>query len=182
MIELLKDNRRASIAIVSSIGVLLLASVLSACQISDLIHVDVPKGVATAIDSEPSISVSDSSAAWDDWQAYVERESRRFADEIDRGQEFAGVIRSLTDTGLSIGQDAASTLPGGAIIGSGLALLGGLFLKRPGDKRREAVEKDVSYREGLLKGRGIGKTIEDGLVAFMDERNSKPDPEDSERA
>ena len=80
MIEVFKSNRRAAILIASAIGVLLLASALSACQIEDLIKIDVPDGVATAIDVEPSISVSDSSAAWEDWQAYVERESRRFAD------------------------------------------------------------------------------------------------------
>jgi hypothetical protein len=70
MIEAFKSNRRAAILISSAIGVLLLASALSACQIEDLIKIDVPDGVATAIDVEPSISVSDSSAAWEDWQAY----------------------------------------------------------------------------------------------------------------
>ena len=69
MIEVFKSNRRAAILIASAIGVLLLASALSACQIEDLIKIDVPDGVATAIDTEPSISVSDSSAAWEDWQA-----------------------------------------------------------------------------------------------------------------
>ena len=164
--EVFAENRKASTMIVASICVLLLASALSACQVEDLVKVDVPDDVATAIDSKPRISVSDSAAAWEDWQAYVERESRRFADEIDRGQEIAGVIRSLTETGIGIGQDAASTLPGGAILGSGLALLGGLFLKRPGDKRREAIERDESYRAGLLKGREVAKAVEDGLSAF----------------
>ena len=168
MIEAFKSNRRAAILISSAIGVLLLASALSACQIEDLIKIDVPDGVATAIDVEPSISVSDSSAAWEDWQAYVERESRRFADEIDRGQEVAGIIRSLTETGISIGRDAASTLPGGAILGSGLALLGGLLLKRPGDAKKERIEKEASYNAGIQKGHQIAEDVRRGLKALKE--------------
>jgi hypothetical protein len=168
MIEVFKSNRRAAVVIVSAFGVLLLASALSACQIEDLIKIEIPKDVATAIDSEPSISVADSSEAWEDWEAYVERESRRFAAEIDRGREVAGVIRSLTETGISIGQDAASTLPGGAILGSGLALLGGLLLKRPGDAKKEQLEKEASYNAGIQKGHEIAENVRRGIEAFRE--------------
>ena len=161
MKEILEKNRRAAILISSSIGVLLLAATLSACQIEDLVKVDVPKDVAEAIGSEERIPVSSSSEAWEDWVAWVDRESSRFADRIDQAQETAGVLRSLTETGLQIGQDAASTLPGGAAIATVLAGLGGLFLRRPGDAKRDRLEKEASYNAGLEKGREIAAGLED---------------------
>ena len=171
MIDDLKKNPRAAVLISSSIGVLLLAATLSACQIEDLVKVDVPKDVAEAIGSEERIPVSATSEAWEDWVAWVDRESSRFADRIDQGQETAGVLRSLTDTGLQIGQDAASTLPGGAAIATVLAGLGGLFLRRPGDAKKQGLEKEASYNAGLEKGRDIAAGLEalrDGISEGAD--------------
>jgi len=158
MIEKLKTNRRASTLFVAAIGFLLLATTIQGCQLEDLVKVDVPKDVAAAIESDDRISYSDSSDAWDDWQAYVDRESAKFAKNIDKGAEVAGLLRSLSETGLQIGQDAASTLPGGAIISAALAGLGGLFLRRPGDANRERLEKEASYRAGLEKGKQIAES------------------------
>lgn len=160
MKQLFQDNRRAAWLMVGALTVLLAASVLSACQVEDLIKIDVPEDVAKAIGSEERIPVSRSSEAWEDWVAWVDRESERFAERIDEGQEVAGVIRSLTETGLQIGQDAASTLPGGAAIATVLAGLGGLFLRRPGDQKREALEKEASYNAGLEKGRDLAEGLE----------------------
>ena len=157
MIEELKTNRRASALLVAAIGVMLLATTLQGCKLEDLVKVDVPKDVAAAIKSEDRISYSDSPAAWDEWQAYVDRESSRFAKNIDKGAEVAGLLRSLSETGLQIGQDAASTLPGGALISAALAGLGGLFLRRPGDANRERLEKEASYRAGLEKGKQLAE-------------------------
>ena len=168
MIERLKSNRPAAVSIVASLAVLLLASALSACQIDDLVSVDVPAGVATAIDVEPRIAVSATDDAWEDWTAWVDRESKRFANAIDDGQRTVGVLTSLTETGISIGQDAASTLPGGAILGSGLALLGGLFLRRPGDDRREREAAEESYNAGLDRGRKMSQDIAAGIQALAE--------------
>ena len=171
MIERLRENRRAAIFIAGSIGALLLAATLQACQVEDLVKVDVPADVAAAIDSEDRIAYSQTLDAWDDWQAYVERESAKFARSIDKGAEIAGVLRSLSETGLQMGQDAASTLPGGALISAALAGLGGLFLRRPGDANRERMEKEASYNAGLERGR----TIAEGIRAMRDAQNEGSD-------
>lgn len=149
MIDLFRENRRAAMLISGSMLVLLIASTLSACQVEDLIKVKVPEGVAQAIETEPKIPVSETEDAWGDWQVWVERESGKFAKEIDKGNETAAIIRSLAETGIQIGQDAASTLPGGAFLSTALALTGGLFLRRPGDRKREQKEKEASFRAGL---------------------------------
>jgi len=110
--------------------------------------------------------VSDSSEVWSEWIAWVDRQSARLEAEIGQAQERAAVIRSLTEMGISVGQDAASTLPGGALISTGLALMGGLFLKRPGDRKREQLEKEASYNAGLDQGRQIASAVRAGLEAM----------------
>ena len=105
---------------------------------------------------------------WDEWTAWVDRNSSRFSDEIDRGQETAGIIASLTSTGIALGQDAASALPGGAFISTGLALMGGLFLKRPGDKAKERAEAERSYNAGLEKGQKISSSVLAGLESLKE--------------
>lgn len=172
LVDLLKKNRTAAIWIAASIGVLLLASALAACQVDDWVKVDVPDPIAEAIEVESTITVAESGAAWDEWIAYVERNSNRFAGEIDRGRETVGIITSLTETGITFGTQAASTLPGGAILSSGLALLGGLFLKRPGDAKKEQKEKEDSYNAGLAKGKVLA---EDAMEAIYALRNTQTD-------
>jgi hypothetical protein len=160
------NNEKTPLAVcVGAFAVLMTASVVSGCQVEDFIKVKVPNGVQGAIETEPKITVAESDAAWDDWVAWVERNSRQFAESIDDGKQAADVIRSLTETGIAIGQDAAATLPGGALISTGLALVGGLFLRRPGDAKRTAKEKEASYNAGLDKGRDLlAQTVSKNLL------------------
>jgi hypothetical protein len=153
---------------------MLLATTIQGCQLEDIVKVDVPKDVAAAIDSEDRIPYSQSPTAWDDWKAYVDRESAKFARSIDKGAELAGLLRSLSETGLQIGQDAASTLPGGAIISAALAGLGGLFLRRPGDANRERIEKEASYRAGLEKGQKLAEATMEVVAAVRRPDASEP--------
>tara|TARA_R100000388_G_C7220648_1_gene148755 strand:+ start:191 stop:718 length:528 start_codon:yes stop_codon:yes gene_type:complete len=159
----LKSNPAAAWFIIAAISALAVTSVLSACQIQDIVKVKVPADVQSAIGSEPKISVSDSEQAWSEWVAYVDRNSTRFSDAIDRGNENAGLIRSLTDTGIAIGQDAASTLPGGALISTGLALMGGLFMKKPGSAKKELKASEESYKAGLEQGQRLALSVSEGL-------------------
>lgn len=171
MRELFQKNRKAAIMISAAVGFLLLASILSACQLEDLIQVDVPKPVSDAIQTEERVSVADSAEVWEEWVAWVDRQSSRLEAEIGQAQERAAVVRSLTDMSISLGQDAASTLPGGAFISTGLALMGGLFLKRPGDKKREQMEKEDSYTAGLEKGREIASAVRESVEALSSQRD-----------
>jgi len=163
-----RSNPQAAWLIVAAISALAITSILSACQLEDLVRVDVPAGVQTAIEVEPRISLAESGPAWDEWVAWVERNSARFSDEIDAGEETAGLIASLTATGIALGQDAAGGLPGGALISTGLALMGGLFLKRPGDKAKEQTEKEDSFKAGLEKGQKLASTVRESIEALRE--------------
>lgn len=159
----LPEKRTATYAFVGLLAFFLGASVLAACQVEDLIKVDVPPEVARAVETEERVTVADSQAVWEDWVAWVDRQTSRLEQSIAEGQERVGLIRSLTEAGISIGQDAASTLPGGALISAALAGLGGLFLRRPGDATRERLEKEASYNAGLEKGRQLAGTVQEAL-------------------
>ena len=174
MMERLKGNRTASIWIASAVGVFFIVTTLGACQVDDFVKVDVPKDVAESIEVEDRIPLSKSDAAWSEWIAYVDRNSERFAAEIDRGREVSGMIQSLTDTGIRLGTDAASTLPGGALITSGIALMGGLFLRRPGDAKREQKEKEASFKAGLEKGQSISESLEEAIQTMTGQTNENP--------
>ena len=180
MREKFRQNPKAATFLVCAVGFLLLSSTLSACSIEDLVKVDVPKNVATAIESPESIPVSKSSEAWEDWIAWVERSSDRFAKEIDDSNRVAGVIRSLTETGLSIGQDAASTLPGGALISSGLALAGGLFLRRPGDDKKERKAAEDAYNTGMKRGKDWAEQAMKVVYAAKGEKGPDTPPSDGD--
>jgi hypothetical protein len=179
MRELLIKNRKAAVTISLLAGFLLLSTVLQACQLQDLIKIDVPPAVAEAVQTEERVSVADSGEVWEEWVAWVDRQSDRLQASIGEGQERLAMVESLTSMGISLGQDAASTLPGGALISTGLALMGGLFLKRPGDKKREQMEKEASYRAGLDKGQRIAQGVKDGIEALRGHQEVGNGPEGS---
>ena len=163
--EILGKNRKASVCICSAVAFLLFSAILSACSIEDMIEFDVPPKVAKAIDVDESEPVSRASLVWENWQVYVERESARLADSMDDAQRSVGLLRSLSDTGLALGQSAASTLPGGALISSGLALMGGLFLKRPGTDKEVSKEKERSYQAGIQEGQKLASQVASTISA-----------------
>lgn len=165
MSEWIKNERLPLTIIVTAFAVLMLASVVSGCQVDDWVKVKVPNDVATAIDSSDTITVADSEFAWEEWTAFVERNSEKFAAEIEDGREVVEIVRTLTETGLGLATEASAALPGGALISTGLALLGGLFLRRPGDAKREQREKEDSYNAGLAKGRDLlSQTVSASLL------------------
>ena len=59
------------------------------------------------------------------------------------------MISSITEMGLSVAKDNASIFPGGAMLVSGLTLMTGLFLKRPGEDKKVQLEKEQSFKAGL---------------------------------
>ena len=85
MIDGIKKQPVGMILIACSVVFLLLASAVSGCQVEDFVKVDVPNGIAEATASEPTIPLSKADATFEDWKAYVERNTRQFTEEIDRG-------------------------------------------------------------------------------------------------
>ena len=55
--------------------------------------------------------------------------------------------------------------------------MGGLFIKRPGDQKRERLEKEDSYTAGLMKGREISQLTAKAIRAL---KGSQDPPKDSD--
>lgn len=89
---------------------------------------------------------------------------RRLAASIAAAEAQAAQFGGLIGEGVGLAQGAASTLPGGSLLVPIIALLGGLFIRKPGDGKKieaaehkaDAAEKKIDsewehgYRAGLL--------------------------------
>ena len=155
MTQWFKNNKAAaSWGILAMIAVLTIAAV-SGCQLSDIVKFDPPSAVQQAIGVAPRMPMSEAGFTWDEWTAYVERNSKQLAAEIEDGNYRLGMIQSMTDVGMQALQDAAPAFPGGALLVGGLSMMGGLFLKKPGTDKAMAAEKEASYNKGIEEGKRI---------------------------
>jgi hypothetical protein len=128
-------------------------ALLQGCNLASLVSVDVPPAVqvATAIPVD-NVSLANVDMVWDDWKTYVESNTNKFERAIDDANERYAVLNQVTDIGLKTLEGEVSGIPGGTILLSGLSLLTGLFLKRPGEDARVAKEKRDSYNKGIEVG------------------------------
>ena len=166
MHEWFKNEKNALMVIGAAALALMISTVISGCGVDDWIKVDVPLGVQQATDTEPAIPFSQSDATYEEWIAWVERNDNRFKDAIGESAKTVGVIKSLTDTGLTMLGDATATVPGGAFISTGLALVGGLLLKRPGENKKVQKEKEASYRAGIEEGEKLGEKVKEMVASI----------------
>jgi hypothetical protein len=163
MVEAIKNYLKHSVNPLLVAIVILVAFVgmmaLQGCNLASLISVNVPPAVKTAVDipNDERVSLDVADTVWEDWIAHVNSNTRKFESAIDDANERYAVIKQLTDIGLKAAGEQASGIPGGTILLSGLSLLGGLFLKRPGEDALVAKEKRDSYNKGLEVGATITK-------------------------
>jgi len=147
LLQLISQNRGLAYSAAALALVTLVISVASGCQLEDLVQFDTPRDVQSAIDVEETVPVSQADIVWEEWQAYVQRNTSRLQIEIEGGRERAAVLLSFVDMGIAAASGPISTLPGGAFMVGGLSLLTGLFIKRPGDKKREQAAIQAAIEE-----------------------------------
>lgn len=142
--------------ITSALALLALLA-LNGCNLKSMVSVDVPSGVADALqlDIPAKLAQADQIAA--DWEGYVERNSKALAASIGEAEDRYAALKSITDLGLQAASTASATLPGGALLLSGLTLLGGLFIPKPGAQAQLRQEKEDSYNAGLERGQEMQK-------------------------
>lgn len=132
-------------------GLLLLA--LQGCDLRSAITVEVPPAVGSVAGYEGTIKLAQADQVVSAWRGYVERNTQALEAAISDAEERYTALRSLTELGLQAASTAAAPLPGGALILSGLSLLGGLFIPKPGSQEQLRREKEDSYNAGLDRGR-----------------------------
>jgi hypothetical protein len=150
-------NENRSFAVMSAVTIVVLAvlAALQGCDLRSKIVVKAPKDVLAAIDVDEPLTLAQSSAAWEDWSRWVEARTRQFQRAIGDAEDRYTKIETLLDLGVSAANEGASQIPGGAFLVGGLSLLTGIFLKRPGQDKETAKEKEDSYNAGLEEGKRI---------------------------
>lgn len=151
-----KDRPQFMFMIAFTVLCAAILALLQGCNLASLVSVDVPPAVqvATAIPVD-NVNLANVDMVWDDWKTYVESNTNKFERAIGDANERYAVLNQLTDIGLKTLEGEVSGIPGGTILLSGLSLLTGLFLKRPGEDARVAKEKRDSYNKGIE----IGATV-----------------------
>jgi hypothetical protein len=157
MMDWIKDNRMAVSLFVASVAVLFISLAAAGCQVSDLITVDVPTDVKEAVGVDGRVSLTQIPDVWDDWQAYVEKNTKRLESSTERSYELLGFINSATDVAIGAAEGAASSFPGGALLVGLLSGAAGLYMKKPGTDRAIAKEKEASYNAGMEKARALAQ-------------------------
>jgi hypothetical protein len=158
------------ILMASMLGIVSIGLVIAqGCDLRSMVGVDVPQDVKATIargpeDVDREYTLKDIDFVVTQWKSYVELNNAYLESAIKDARERYELTSTLVNMGITLGSETASTLPGGAIIVSGLSLLTGLFLKRPGEDKRVSKEKEDSYNAGLEEGRRIAAAVKEALT------------------
>ena len=136
------------------LGLLVLTTV-NGCDLQKMVKFDVPPAVREVTGSEKQETLANSAFVWSEWESHVKTNSDRLASSIDDANSRIAVIQNLTNLGLGVLGDNMGGIPGGAMIMSTITLLGGLFMKRPGEDKRVNKEKEDSYNAGMAVAKDI---------------------------
>ena len=141
--------------VISSVCAALALFALNGCNLKSAIVVDVPPGVASSIGLELPAKLTQADQIAADWDSFVNRNTRMLGSAISDADDRYVALKSLTDLGLQAAAAGTSTLPGGALLLSGLTLMGGLFIPKPGAATQLRQEKEDSYNAGLERGQEL---------------------------
>jgi hypothetical protein len=125
---------------------------ISGCNLGDLVTVKVPSGVQRVTNTSATIPLNEAEYAFESWAHFVESNTSQFQNNIERSNLIWGSISSAVNIGVDSAQGPLSALPGGAMLISGLTLLTGLLLDKPGSAKKLAQEKERSYNAGIKAG------------------------------
>ena len=125
------------------------------CDLQKMVKFDVPKGVQGIVETNEAEPLSNSIYVWDQWTNWVETNTNQLSVNIEDAKDRVSMISNLTSLGIGALQETSGQFPGGALLFSGLSLLTGWFLKRPGEEKRVSTEKEDSYNAGLAKAKEI---------------------------
>jgi CRISPR/Cas system-associated endonuclease Cas1 len=151
----LLENKHALISAMALIVVLGVAMAFQGCDLQRAIKFDVPGSVQKSIEVGEQESLSNASFVLEQWQTFVSANTRKLTTNIEDAEQRFTMIQSLTSLGLGAIGEASTGFPGGAILASGLSLLTGWFLKRPGEDKRVNSEKEDSYNAGIDVGKEL---------------------------
>lgn len=140
-----------------AVAVALCVSVLQGCDLRTLVTLNVPPEARTllSIPADERMTYADADSVFSRWEAFVTRVTADLAESIDGAEQRYAMLESLTDTGLNVLSDEVSSFPGGGLLIGALGGLGGLFLNKPGTKKRENRQKQTAYAHGVQAAKAV---------------------------
>ena len=148
----LSNNKGVILAGIATVALAAGFLFASGCSLGDIIQVKVPTGIQQSLAAPSQVPLNESSYTWDSWVQFVEHNSQQLQDNIDRSNFVWGMLSSAVNVGAESAQGPLAALPGGTFMLSGLTLLTGLFLNKPGAAKATAKEKEKSFNAGLKAG------------------------------
>lgn len=175
-------NRLGVVLSIVAFAAVIGASAISGCSgLRDLISVKVPEAVQKETGATPKVSLNEAPGVRDAYAQNAVRVLAEFDASIGRGEQFYGTVASLFNTALSVGSDAASSsgLPFGGLLATGIGVLGGLFIEKPGSKAKAIAEKsnaaDAAFDDGHSLALSVVNTAVESLAAKLLKTNN-PNP------
>jgi len=128
----------------------LVITALQACNLQEFVTLDAPQAVtdSVGIPEGERVTYADADRVWRLWTEWVQLNTARLEASMSDSEERYAVLQNLASTGLGAISQEAGNLPGGGLLVGALGALGGLFLKDPRAKAREA----EAYKRGAASG------------------------------
>lgn len=158
MKQWIQDNKALVSMLLASTIIVGAILVAQGCDLRKAVTLEVPPQVSTAIDPEAlsnpiEYTYADADRIASEWKHFVDTGTKQLEDSLNDAADRHAMLVSIVDMGVVTVNEVAPTLPGGAFLVGGLSLITGLFLKRPGEDKRVAKEKEDSYNAGLKKAK-----------------------------
>lgn len=156
MINWIKDSKYGILIVACVVGVLLTASACSGNRATDFIQYRNPPQVQQALGVPAKQTLTQAPMTIEQWELYVEQGTRELFANVEQADALFDFLRGLVTGGIEQLEDEISmAFPLGGTIVAGLGVLGGLFLKRPGEEKRVRKEKEDSFNAGQRKARDL---------------------------
>ena len=140
------NDKKKRVAVIATIALCTFA--LAACagmDFGDIVQVDTPRDISQARNIDERMGLNSAEVEFERWMQSVKFDAEQWAKNIDDGRETAGILASITMSGLEVLGPAAAGVP---YVGALLPAISGLAGVAVG-KRRLKKEKEASYRAGL---------------------------------
>jgi hypothetical protein len=102
------------------------------CNLQSFIRLDVPKGVAEAVDlPEGKLTLDQADAVFEDWSTYVTSNTKRFQVAVDDANQRYELLNQYVNIGLSIAQTSTTGIPYGGLLFAALTGAAGIMVPQP---------------------------------------------------
>jgi hypothetical protein len=152
----IKGNKTGTSILAVVIACILGLAFASGCgSLDDMVKVNVPEQVQQATHSKGTIPLSNAIHVRRQYVTEVKFALDKFDENIEGATAFRDLALSLLNTGMVAGQGALAGFPGGAVLMSLLAGVGGLYLKKPGTDAEINAAKEDSFNAGQKKAKDL---------------------------